>query len=134
MDNLTKADRRRNMQNIRSKNTRIEQLMFAELKKHRIKFSRYYDAPGKPDAAVPGKKTAVFLDSDFWHGWRFKKWKNKLPKAYWRAKIERNIKRDKSNSAKLRRRGWKVIRIWEHQILKNPEQCTEKIIQAIEKS
>lgn len=128
MDNLSKADRRKCMQNIRSKNTSIEKVMFALLKKHGIKFKKHYNIAGKPDIAITDRKIAVFLDSDFWHGWRFKKWKNKLPKVYWRDKIEKNILRDKKNFLKLRREGWKVIRLWEHQIRKKPEDAMNKIL------
>ncbi|TRZ93425.1 DNA mismatch endonuclease Vsr [bacterium] len=131
MDNLSKADRRKNMQNIRSKNTGIEKTIFGLLKKNKIKYKKHYPVIGKPDVAFPNKKVAVFLDSDFWHGWNFPRWKNKLPKVYWRDKIERNRKRDKSNFLALRNSGWKAIRIWSHEIERNPGECLRKILKAL---
>ena len=121
------------MQHIRSENTAIERIMFAQLKYHRLKFKKHYDITGRPDIVFSDQKVAIFLDSDFWHGWHFKRWKNKLPKVYWRDKIGNNILRDKKNFLKLRKAGWKVVRLWEHQILKSHELCIEKIKQIIKK-
>ncbi|MCX5693697.1 MAG: very short patch repair endonuclease [Candidatus Omnitrophica bacterium] len=131
MDNLSRADRRKNMQSICSKNTGIEKTIFSLLKGRSISFKKHYQIIGKPDIAFPKHKVAVFLDSDFWHGWNFPRWKNKLPKAYWRDKIENNRKRDKRNTLKLRRAGWKVVRIWSHEIKNNPQISLRRILKEI---
>ena len=116
------------MSKIRSKETGIEKIVFRYLRKHRIYFQKHYcKAPGRPDIALPRKKKAVFIDGDFWHGWQFEKKKTKLPKKYWLQKIENNINRDRKNRAKLRRAGWEVLRVWEHQIKKQREKYLEKI-------
>lgn len=116
------------MSKIRSRDTSIEKIIFRELRKRKIYFQRYYSkAIGNPDIALTKKKKAVFIDGDFWHGYRFSKIKNRLPKKYWQAKIESNIKRDKKNRAKLKREGWKVLRIWEHEIKKNLDGVMKKI-------
>lgn len=128
MDNLSKADRKKCMSRIRSKNTGIEKVIFALLDKKKVKYEKHYKIFGKPDIAFPDKKIAVFLDSDFWHGWHFPRWKNKLPKAYWRDKIESNRKRDRNNFAKLRRRNWSVLRIWSHSIKEDPDRCVKEIL------
>jgi DNA mismatch endonuclease (patch repair protein) len=57
----------------------------------------------------------VFVDGDFWHGWRFPQWKDKL-QPYWLKKIERNRRRDRYNFQRLRRDGWMVLRFWSHQV------------------
>lgn len=117
------------MSKIRSKNTKAEILVFRELRRRGIYFQKHYArAPGKPDIALPRKKIAVFIDGDFWHGYRFSKNKGRLPKKYWQQKIENNIERDRKNRAKLRKCGWKVLRVWEHEILKKKEQTIQKII------
>jgi len=132
-DSFTKEKRSEVMSKIRSKETQIEQIVFKYLRKQRVYFQKHYKkAPGSPDIALPRKKIAIFIDGDFWHGWRFSKKKGKLPKKYWLAKIESNIQRDKKNHAKLRRRGWKVLRIWEHQLKNQPEKYLEKILQFIQ--
>lgn len=73
------------------------------------------DLPGRPDFVFRDARVALFVDGDFWHGWRFPQWQDKLSEA-WELKIAANRARDRRNHRKLRRMGWKVIRIWEHQI------------------
>jgi len=117
------------MSKIRSQNTKIENLAFRELRKRKVYFQKHYKkAVGNPDIALPGKKRAVFLDGDFWHGYQFSKLKQRLPQKYWLAKIEGNIKRDRSYRAKLRKEGWKVLRIWEHELLERPDKAIDKIV------
>ena len=69
MDNLTKEQRKKNMQNIRSTNTRPELIIFNELKKSKLSFTKHDKGlTGKPDIVFKKKKVCVFIDSDFWHG------------------------------------------------------------------
>ncbi|GAF77851.1 unnamed protein product [marine sediment metagenome] len=118
------------MSRIRSKNTKAEILVFRELRRQGVYFQKHYNkASGKPDIALPRKKKAVFIDGDFWHGYQFSKKKHRLPKKYWLDKIETNIKRDRSNRAKLRRDGWEVLRVWEHEVFKKFDETIDKIIQ-----
>jgi DNA mismatch endonuclease (patch repair protein) len=80
--------------------------------------------PGKPDIVFPGARLAVFCDGDFWHGRDWRTRKTKLQRgtnaAYWIAKIERNMARDRESMRKLERAGWKVVRLWERDILADP--------------
>jgi DNA mismatch endonuclease (patch repair protein) len=116
------------MSKIRSQDTKVEILVFRELRKRGIYFQKHYKrATGNPDIALPRKKKAVFIDGDFWHGYQFLKLKKRLPKKYWIAKIEKNVKRDKANKIKLRKDGWKVLRVWEHEVQKNFSKTTTKI-------
>lgn len=88
------------------------------------------DLPGRPDFVLRGRKLALFVDGDFWHGWRFPAWRHKLSSA-WEDKIAATRARDRRNFAKLRRWGWKVLRLWEHQIESDPEKCLSRIIEAV---
>ena len=116
------------MSKIRSKNTKVEVLVFRELRQRGIYFQKHYKkAKGNPDIALPRKKKAIFIDGDFWHGYNFNKQRNRLPKKYWRAKIEGNIKRDRKNRTKLRKNGWEVLRVWEHEIIKDIDKAMRKI-------
>ena len=64
MDNLTKDQRRKNMQNIRSKGTKPELKVFDELKRRRIYFAKHVDKIfGKPDVVFRRKKVVVFIES-----------------------------------------------------------------------
>ncbi len=117
------------MSRIRSKNTKVELLVFRELRKRRIYFQKHYKrAMGSPDVAVPRKRKAVFIDGDFWHGYQFAKCKKRLPNKYWVAKIERNINRDRKGRLSLRRAGWDVLRVWEHQLEKDKTATLNKIV------
>jgi len=120
------------MSRVRSKNTSIEKIMLSALRSIRLKgYGRYLkNVYGKPDFVWRKYKIAVFCDSSFWHG--YKKMKTsihnfKRRKAYWTNKILRNIERDISVNKALRRDGWKVIRFWDFQIMKNPQKCAQKI-------
>ena len=119
------------MSRIRSINTLPERRLFTGLRSSGIYFSKHAtDLPGKPDIVLRKIKIAIFVDGDFWHGWRFSQWKHKL-KPYWKKKIKGNIARDKKNHAKLRRNGWRVIRVWEHDLNKNYDLVLEKIVSEV---
>jgi DNA mismatch endonuclease (patch repair protein) len=115
------------MSRVRGTNTSAERLVFSYLRKKRIYFQRHYrKAAGSPDIALPRKKYCVFVDGDFWHGRRIKATYHKLT-PFWKDKILTNIKRDKRNKRKLRRLGWKVMRIWESDLKENPSKTLGNI-------
>ena len=113
------------MSRIRSKDTKIEKKTASMLRKNKIRYRRFPKVFGSPDFVVE-KNVLVFCDGDFWHGYRYEK-KKKPPKKFWRDKIERNMERDRKVTRKLRADGWSVVRLWEHDIEKNPESCLRKI-------
>ena len=84
------------------------------------------DLPGRPDLVLRERRIAIFVDGDFWHGWRFPVWRNKLSEK-WEIKIAANRHRDSLNYARLRRAGWIVIRIWEHQLERDLEGVAAKL-------
>ena len=128
-DVFSKKKRSWIMSRIRSKNTSIDIMMRDMLSDARLKFMMYPDLYGKPDFQV-GKKILVFCDGDFWHGYRYAE-KKRSAKKYWREKIEGNMRRDRKVSRKLRRDGWSVLRIWEHDIKRKPETCKRKIMRKV---
>jgi DNA mismatch endonuclease (patch repair protein) len=118
------------MSRIRGKNTGIELLVFRELRRRGLHFTRHArDLPGRPDVVFRRARIAVFIDGDFWHGWRFPRWQHKL-QPRWREKIAENRRRDQRNFARLRRSGWRVVRVWEHQLKRDPESAIRRIISA----
>lgn len=82
--------------------------------------------PGTPDLVFMACRLVVFVDGDFWHGWRFPVWRHRLT-SFWQNKIARNRTRDERNYRTLRRSGWRVMRLWEHQIEDNVIACVERI-------
>jgi len=120
------------MSRIRGKNTKIDLRMRDLLSTLEIGFEMYPKMLGSPDFAIADRKIAIFCDGDFWHGYRYDE-RKKPAKKFWRDKIENNMKRDIRISRRLRRNGWSVLRFWEHDIEKNPDKCTRKIIEKIKK-
>ncbi len=116
------------MSRIRDKHTGPERLFAELLAASGILHERHIGTlPGRPDFVFSESKLAVFVDGDFWHGFRFPLWSHKLSDR-WREKIAATRKRDQRNFRKLRRLGWKVIRIWEHQIEQSCERCIARVL------
>ena len=127
-DVYPKEVRSKVMSLIKSKNTKFEEKVFRFLRKQNLYFKKHYKrVPGSPDIALPRKKRAVFLDGDFWHGYKFKEKESKLPEYYWRDKIRRNINRDRENRNGLKNSGWEVLRVWEHQLQKSEQRFLKRI-------
>jgi len=110
-DNLTPEQRSHTMSRIRSTNTQVELTIRRLLHRRGLRYRIHGTSlPGKPDIVFPKAKVSVFIDGDFWHGLRFAQWQHKL-QPYWCDKIAGNRRRDQLNFQRLRRRGWKVIRL-----------------------
>jgi len=126
-DMFTKEKRSEIMAKIRGKDTKIEITLRKELRKSGIRGYRLrMKLPGRPDIAFPKYKVAVFCDGDFWHGYKFNDWKDRLPQ-YWLKKINGNMERDKENDLRLAKDGWLTIHFWEHELEKNVAQCIQKV-------
>jgi DNA mismatch endonuclease (patch repair protein) len=116
------------MSRIRGKGTKPELVVADLLAGAGLKWDGHAkDLPGRPDFVLRDLRVAIFVDGDFWHGWRFPRWRLKLSEK-WERKIQANRDRDVRNFRTLRRAGWKVIRLWEHQIKKSPADCLAKIL------
>ena len=90
MDNLTKEQRRRNMQAIRSKDTSIEIRLRKALWHQGIRYRKNYSKLlGKPDIVLTKYRIVIFCDSEFWHGhdWENTRYKIKSNQDYWIPKI-----------------------------------------------
>ena len=131
-DVLTKKQRSYCMSRVKGKDTGLERVVRSALHKRGYRFRKHVKGlPGRPDIVFVKAKAVVFLDGDFWHGFRFPVWEQDLPK-FWQKKIGETRKRDKRNFAKLRRMGWRVMRIWEHSIEKDLDGVVGKICALVE--
>lgn len=116
----TPEQRSYNMSRIHSKNTKPEELVRKFLFSQGFRY-RKNDAklPGKPDIVLPKYKAVIFVNGCFWHGHegcRYFVWpKNNA--EFWKEKITGNIQRDKHNHQLLANQGWRVIEIWECQLM-----------------
>ena len=134
MDRLNAEQRRRNMQAIKSSNTKIEVLLGKELWKRGYRYRKNNKTVfGKPDFTMKKYKIAIFCDSEFWHGkdWQFLNKRLQTNRTFWVEKIERNIKRDLEVNNKLNEDNWHVIRFWGQDIIKNVHACVDQLKQFI---
>jgi DNA mismatch endonuclease, patch repair protein len=102
---------------------RLIALMRAE---HITGWRRGIALPGKPDFVFRKRRVAIFVDGCFWHGCNCKR----LPvrhHTFWAQKIDRNRRRDTSVREILRDAGWRVMRIWEHQLKRNPKLAVRRL-------
>ena len=130
-DTLTKKQRSYCMSRVKGRDTGLEVVVRSALHKRGYRFRKHVKGlPGKPDIVFVSARVVVFLDGDFWHGYRFSQWEGSLS-AFWRKKIGETRRRDQRNFAKLRRMGWRVVRIWEHSVEKDLEEVIERICDVV---
>ena len=134
-DVLTQEQRKFNMSRIKGKNTgpevKLRKMLYAQgIRGYRI----YCNLPGKPDIVFLKKKIAIFIDGCFWHKCPVCFQEPDTRKEFWMKKIQSNIERDKKVNELLQNDGWKVIRLWEHDVRKKPVEIVIKISEILEKS
>ena len=135
MDNLTAEQRRKNMQNIRSKGTMPERIVTRALRQQKIYFAMHVTSlPGTPDIVFRRKKIVIFIDSDFWHGHPKRFIMPVTNCKYWKDKIDNNRARDKSVNRRLRKEGWTVLRVWEYDVKNNLDRVLYRILSIINKT
>lgn len=136
MDVLTKEQRRKNMQAIKSKNTKMEIVLCKELWARGYRYRKNDKSVfGKPDLTFKKLKIAIFIDGEYFHGkdWELNKYRIKTNRKFWWKKIENNIKRDIEVNLQLKKEGWKILRFWSKDLDKNLLNCIRKTENAIYK-
>ena len=130
-DNLTPEQRSFCMSRIKGKDTGLEMRVRSALHRRGLRFRKHVkDLPGKPDVVFRKVRVAVFVDGDFWHGYRFPTWEDKVS-DFWKKKINRNRERDAANHRKLRQMEWTVIRLWQHEVEADFDACIDRILAAV---
>jgi len=120
------------MINVKLTDGSLEMAVRSELHRRGYRFRKHVRGlPGTPDLVFSREKVAVFIDGDFWHGYRLPTWESKLS-DFWRNKLRTNRRRDQRNFRKLRSSGWQVIRIWQHEIKQNLDACIERVIDVVD--
>ena len=136
MDNLTLEQRRKNMQHIRSNNTKIEEILRKALWNKGYRYRKNFkDLPGKPDIVITKYKIAIFCDGEFFHGKDWEVLKQRLENSnnseYWINKISKNMHHDDHVNKELMFMGWTVIRFWGNDIKKNTDECIKVIDEVV---
>jgi DNA mismatch endonuclease (patch repair protein) len=135
-DVFTTAKRSAVMARIRGHGNKDTELALVKLlRQHRITgWRRHQKVFGKPDFLFRRNRLALFVDGCFWHGCP----KHcKIPasnRPFWEKKFAANIARDRRVSRELRNLGWRVMRIWEHDLVKRGGACVRKIQAALNSS
>jgi DNA mismatch endonuclease (patch repair protein) len=136
-DVMSKGQRSRLMARVRGRNTLFELQLMRLLSAHvyplGFRYRKHYRRLlGTPDVVFVKHRLAIFLDSDFWHGRNYPQLKSRMS-PFWRAKIERNMQRDREVNRSLRREGWKVLRFGEKQVKARPLSVVTRIKSELER-
>lgn len=123
VDKLTQEQRSWNMSRIRCKDTKPELIVRSLLHRMGFRFRvNRKDLPGKPDLTLAKYRTVIFVHGCFWH--RHKHCKGATTpstrREFWEKKFNGNVARDRRNSRKLQKEGWKVLILWECEVVADP--------------
>lgn len=124
-DIFSKSKRSEIMSQIHGKNTKLEKIVYAYLRKEGTYFQKHYRTKFGIvlDVALPRKKKAVFIDGDFWHGRTVERVRGRRGDGdFWTKKLERNLERDKEQGELLKEHGWEYIRVWESDLVRKSSQ------------
>ena len=120
------------MSRIRGKNTSPEMKLRKMLWESGLRGYRvHYKLPGKPDIVFTRKKVVVFVDGCFWHKCPVCFRPPETNAEFWNEKLQKNVERDLRVTQELETLGWVVLRFWEHEIKKTPEDVVKRIRDAL---
>jgi DNA mismatch endonuclease, patch repair protein len=119
------------MSRIRSRNNKATELALAHLLRcHGISgWRRGTRLFGRPDFVFHEERLALFVDGCFWHCCPKHGSQPSNNRAFWRAKLARNQARDRLVTRTLKEKGWKVLRVWQHELSRPLEERLVRRIQ-----
>ena len=133
-DVFSKAKRSQIMSRVRGQgNERTELALASLLRRSGLSgWRRNQPVFGKPDFVFRQQRLAVFVDGCFWHACPVHASKPVTNRAFWRKKLARNKARDRLVNRTLRKAGWRVLRIWQHELKRdNESRCVPRIRRAL---
>jgi DNA mismatch endonuclease (patch repair protein) len=127
------------MSAVRNKDSKAEIALRSALHRMGLRFRKNVGGlPGKPDIVFSRQRIVVFVDGDFWHGnaWRLRgcaSLAELFPTGthWWVSKIERNMARDMEVTAAMEADGWRVVRVWESDVIADAARCARAIAEAL---
>jgi DNA mismatch endonuclease (patch repair protein) len=134
-DVFTKAKRSEVMSRIRGRGNKATEIALVRLmRKNRITgWRRHLDIFGRPDFTFYKQRVIVFVDGCYWHACPKHSRKPRGNADFWNAKFSRNKARDRRVNRNLRKMGWRVLRIWEHDLAANPVKTVMRLQNCLEK-
>lgn len=133
-DTVSPLVRSATMRAVKSRNVKsTERKLRAAMVSNGFKGWRMYadELPGKPDFVFLKEQLAIFVDGCFWHGCPQCYRRPRSNQPYWDAKVNYNVVRDRRNRTRLKRSGWRVVRVWEHELTQNTARACSKISEAL---
>jgi DNA mismatch endonuclease (patch repair protein) len=133
-DVFTVEKRSQVMSRIRGRGNKETELVLVTLfRRHRITgWRRHQDVFGRPDFIFREQRVAVFVDGCFWHGCPRHSNMPVNNGAFWRRKLAANTKRDRLVTSTLKRENWRVVRIWEHDLVRRPQRVMKRILRHLQ--
>ena len=129
---LTRSEQ---MARIRSRDTRPEVALRRLLWGAGLRYRLHFSTPvGRPDIVFPGRKVAVFVDGCFWHGCPDHYVRPRSSGEFWAEKLATNVRRDTQQTRRLEEAGWRVCRVWEHEVFEHPKRAVKRIDSAVRNS
>jgi DNA mismatch endonuclease, patch repair protein len=126
---LPGLSRSEQMARIRGKHTRPEVLLRNALWAAGLRYRLHSRTPvGRPDIVLKGRRVAVFVDGCFWHGCPRHYVRPRSRTAFWAAKLLDNFQRDHRQTLQLENEGWRVYRVWEHEIFEGLPVLVRRIV------
>ncbi|MEI6493289.1 MAG: very short patch repair endonuclease [Verrucomicrobiota bacterium] len=129
-DVFTKSKRSEVMSRIRSRGNKATELELAKIFRANgiTGWRRNQPVFGRPDFVFRKQRLAVFVDGCYWHGCPEHATKPRTNAAFWRRKFAANKARDRLVNRTLRKAGWRVLRIWEHELRPNNRvRCLKRL-------
>jgi DNA mismatch endonuclease (patch repair protein) len=134
-DHLTPEKRSWNMSRIRSRHTKPELIIRSLLHRAGFRFRiKNNKLPGSPDIVLPKYKIAIFVHGCYWHR-HDNCSKTRTPKSnreFWQKKFAKNVARDQKVQRELESLQWRVLILWECEILKDPLSVLEFVVRKLE--
>lgn len=124
--------RSQQMARIRGRDTSPERLLRSEVWRAGLRYRLHARTPaGRPDLVFPRQRVAVFIDGCFWHGCPEHYVRPRTRDEFWSTKLVENVERDARQTRELEEHGWRVCRLWEHEVWEDPTGATSRVIAAV---
>ena len=118
MDILTKSERSKRMRSVKGRGNKSTEVSLITIFKELgvTGWRRHQRLVGQPDFVFPKRRLVIFVDGCFWHGCPLHYTRPKTNQKFWDEKRMMNMERDRRLTRLLKKKGWNVIRIWEHEL------------------
>jgi len=130
-DDRSPAQRSQTMRQVRSRDTSCEVQLRRCLHRLGLRYSLQRRLPGSPDIVFVRARVAVFVDGCYWHGCPEHCRMPSSNRDYWTRKIERNRARDRRVDEELGAMGWRVVRVWEHEVQPDAARAAQRIARIV---